>query len=37
VVALLAFRTGRIAGLDQLISLRRRRAPLGGVPLTVQE
>lgn len=37
VAALFAFRTGRIAGLDQLISGRRRRAPLGGVPLTVQE
>lgn len=37
VVTLLAFRTGRIAGLDQLMSWRRRRAPLSGVPLTVQE
>ncbi len=37
VIALLAFRTGRIAGLDQLIRWRRRHEPLGGVPVTVQE
>ena len=37
VVALLAFRTGRIAGLDQLIRWRRHREPVGGVPVTVQE
>jgi thiosulfate dehydrogenase [quinone] large subunit len=37
VVALLAFRTGRIAGLDQLISRRRRLVPMRGVPLTVEE
>lgn len=37
VVALLAFRTGRIAGLDQLFRSRRRHEPIGGVPLTVQE
>jgi thiosulfate dehydrogenase [quinone] large subunit len=36
-VALLAFRTGRIAGLDQLLRSRRRRHPVGGVPVTVQE
>jgi thiosulfate dehydrogenase (quinone) large subunit len=37
VVALLAFRTGRIAGLDQLWQSRRRRQPVSGVPVTVQE
>ena len=37
VVALLAFRTGRIAGLDQLVRWRRHREPVGGVPVTVQE
>ena len=35
VVVLLAFPSGKIAGLDQLIRLRRRREP--GVPVTVQE
>lgn len=37
VIALLAFRTGRIAGLDQLWRSSRRREPVGGVPVTVQE
>jgi thiosulfate dehydrogenase [quinone] large subunit len=37
VVVLLAFKTGRIAGLDQLVRLRRRREPIAGVPVTVQE
>jgi hypothetical protein len=36
VLALLAFRTGQIAGLDQLFR-QRRRQPMAGVPLTVQE
>lgn len=35
VLVLLAFPTGKIAGLDRLIALRRRREP--GVPVTVQE
>jgi thiosulfate dehydrogenase [quinone] large subunit len=35
VLVLLAFPTGRIAGLDRLIHLRRRREP--AVPVTVQE
>ena len=37
VLAVLSFRTGRIAGLDRLWSSRRRREPIGGVPVTVQE
>ena len=37
VVAVLSFKTGRIAGLDQLVRSRRRRESMGGVPVTVQE
>lgn len=37
VIVVLSFRTGRIAGLDQLFRSRRRREPVGGVPVTVQE
>lgn len=37
VIALLSFRTGRIAGLDRVVRLRPRHEPAGGVPVTVQE
>jgi thiosulfate dehydrogenase [quinone] large subunit len=37
VVAVLSFRTGRIAGLDRLLRFRKRRESIGGVPVTVQE
>lgn len=37
VLVLLAFPTGRMAGLDRLISLRRRRMAAGDVPVTVRE
>jgi thiosulfate dehydrogenase [quinone] large subunit len=37
VVVILSFKTGRIAGLDQLVRLRRRPESMAGVPVTVQE
>lgn len=37
VFVLLAFPTGRLAGLDRLIYLRRHRMAAGDVPVTVQE